>query len=393
MERASCCQGRSRTYDGRRRLPRRRVGAALRNWVPLRRPESPAAAVALLLACTNPAGSGDQSASAAATSLIAVSGDHQVALLDDTLPNMLRVRAVNAAGAGVAGVDVWWSTSGDGVLLPPLAITDTHGEATARWVLGPSIGAQTATATASLQGSPQTFHATANPAANTLRWGFESLPVIPSCSSSRWSGIWAGAANDVVVVGSCGAILHFTGSGWNVEGGGATHDLYGVSGRSSGDIFAVGDSGTVLHYDGTTWTPIPGLPSNPRAKSIWASSSGDLFVGSGDELPAGTIFHTGSIWHLDNSGWTQQFVTGNCAMSGIWGASSSDVFAVSDPSSFGSLNLTPQCDQVLHYDGTTWSPYGGCSVGSHFRARAERYLRRRPRDHSWHLWARWVRSG
>jgi len=62
---------------------------------------------ALLGSCSNSVGTGNGgghgTGNGPATALVSISGDSQVAIIDDTLPLPLRIRAVNERGAGVAG--------------------------------------------------------------------------------------------------------------------------------------------------------------------------------------------------------------------------------------------------------------------------------------------------
>src|SRR5438093_9896451 len=204
---------------------------------------------------------GDSVGNGAATDLVLIGGNGQAAIIDDTLPVPLSIRAVNQAGAGVAGVTVLWTAAAGGLVFAD-SITDPHGDAIATWVLGPIVGAQTATATVTgLNGSPLTFTATANPAANTLTWTSEQLP------SGTYGGTWASSAADVFAVGAGGTIRHFNGSSWELQNSGTLNDLHGVWGSSSGDVFAAGSGGTVLHYDGANW----GLVGNPLRRPSGAS--------------------------------------------------------------------------------------------------------------------------
>src|SRR6267143_2333983 len=268
-------------------------------------------------------------ASGAATDLVLVAGDGQAAIIDDTLPVPLRVRAVDLTGAGVAGVRVFWAAAAGGQVFPSLGLTDAQGEAVATWALGPTVGVQTAVASmAGLSGSPLTLTATANPAANTLTWASEQLP-----SGFYWD-IWASSPSDVFTVGAGGTIRHFNGSGWELQNGGTTNDLLGVWGSSSSDVFAAGNGGTILRYDGASWTQLGGTPSD-SLRGIWASSPSDVFA-----------VGVRGIWHYDGSLWTQQHIIANC-LEAVWGSSARDVWAVGN--------------SLSHYDGTTWSTMSGTS--------------------------------
>jgi hypothetical protein len=77
-------------------------------------------------------------------------------------------------------------------------------------------------------------------------------------------------------------------------------------------------------------------PDGDNLYGIWGSSSSDIFA-VGD---SGIILHyNGSSWSPMGSGTTN-------ALFGVWGSSSSDVFAAGD---YGT---------ILHYDGSSWSSMG-----------------------------------
>ena len=88
------------------------------------------------------------------------------------------------------------------------------------------------------------------------------------------------------------------------------------------------------------WTLQYSLPSSTPLRSIWGSSSTDVFaVGQTGTSPN----FNGTIFHYDGATWTQMAIGTTKPLYGIWGSSSTDVFAVGD-------NGT-----ILHYNGTAWS--------------------------------------
>jgi adhesin/invasin len=93
--------------------------------------------------------------------LTIVSGNGQGARVNAALPAQLVVRATNAAGTPLYGVQVSWRVqSGGGSITPAAITTDGSGLAWARWTMGPSAGQGTAVATAP-GGAAATFTATA----------------------------------------------------------------------------------------------------------------------------------------------------------------------------------------------------------------------------------------
>src|SRR4051812_13649727 len=56
------------------------------------------------------------------------------------------VSVLDAKGFGIPNVDVTWAATDDGIATPTSSTTNSSGEATVIWTLGPSAAAQTITA-------------------------------------------------------------------------------------------------------------------------------------------------------------------------------------------------------------------------------------------------------
>jgi adhesin/invasin len=88
-----------------------------------------------------------------------VSGNNQTALVGMPLPMPLVVKATNAQGAPVAGIQISWAVeTGGGRITPALVSTGADGTASATVTLGPAAGANTFTAAGPL-GAAVTFAA------------------------------------------------------------------------------------------------------------------------------------------------------------------------------------------------------------------------------------------
>ncbi len=131
--------------------------------------------------------------SAGASRLVRNGGDQQTAPAQTRLGTPLSVRAVDADGDGVSGVNVTWAvTAGGGSLSSTSTTTRDDGTAEVTWTLGSGVGAQSVSATAAgLQGSPVEFTATATVGA-------------PSASESRVSAnpesFQAGSGSSTITV-------------------------------------------------------------------------------------------------------------------------------------------------------------------------------------------------
>lgn len=111
--------------------------------------------------------------------------------------------------------------------------------------------------------------------------------------------------------------------------GGTTADLLGVWGGAASDVFALGinssNAGVIIHYDGS-WSSAM-TPPTRQLYGGWGSSASDDFEVEDIPLPA---IHA-AIPHYDGSVWSDMDVpTGALGLSGVWGTSRSDVFAVGD---------------------------------------------------------------
>jgi hypothetical protein len=104
-------------------------------------------------------------------------------------------------------------------------------------------------------------------------------------------------------------------------------------------VFAVSDSGKILHYDGSSWSLMTCV-SKVELTGVWGSSASDVFaVGYNDK-------NLGVILHYDGSSWSIMTVdTIRVNFAGVWGSSASDVFAV------GAYKLGKS---IMHYDGSSW---------------------------------------
>jgi hypothetical protein len=82
-----------------------------------------------------------------------------------------------------------------------------------------------------------------------------------------------------------------------------------------------------------TWSWVNQTPTNSLIRGIWGSSSTDVYA----------VTMPGSVLHYNGTTWSPMSCGTNAALFDIWGSSASDVFAVG-------INGI-----ILHYDGTNWS--------------------------------------
>ena len=142
--------------------------------------------------------------------------------------------------------------------------------------------------------------------------------------------------------------------GWRLQrqsskyGGASDLDmLEGIWGSSPHDVFVVGTKirigGIILHFDGATWMEMD-RPMKTELYGIWGASSSDIYA-VGD-----------SVLHYDGARWSVSAEMGEAGLKSVWGDSKVDVFAVGAP------NL------IYHFDGEKWTSAEGGKQEGFFRS-------------------------
>ena len=161
------------------------------------------------------------------------------------------------------------------------------------------------------------------------------------------TSVWA-AGNDMFVTGGKGlvgmsgggVILHYDGAHWDRTP--TAQFMWWIFGFTKTNVWAVGQGGLIEHYDGSAWTQTPAPTGFTGTLSgIWGASPNDIWAvgGSADAPPVPTVLHwNGTQWSSVSSGTTE---TGQIFK--VWGADASHVYAVGDRGI------------VLAFDGNAWS--------------------------------------
>jgi hypothetical protein len=147
------------------------------------------------------------------------------------------------------------------------------------------------------------------------------------------------AADDIWAVGSEQLLLHYDGTGWSGSFDGKKPALRAIWANGGSDLWAVGDSGSVLHRQGGAWTPVTIAPATNNLTSVFGFGAGDLWVGG-----------SYTAWHYNGSTATPYSLPG--AVTGLWGSSSTDVWAVGKGSTYGT-------GFIAHWNGTSWTQQSG----------------------------------
>ena len=118
-------------------------------------------------------------------------------------------------------------------------------------------------------------------------------------------------------------------TGWRTVPSGTDYNLSAISGRGSEDILAAGFKSpgatpavqsVILHYDGTDWRQAY-FRTDLQLNAVWG--------GARRVFAAGQSFAQGAtLVYFDETKWVETVVPGVPVLTGLWGTSDSDVFAV-----------------------------------------------------------------
>ena len=182
-------------------------------------------------------------------------------------------------------------------------------------------------------------------------------------ATDRGVGVWGSSSTNVFVVSLEGSILHYDGSSWTTDSSWRTSSVSDIWGSSPTNVFAVGQNRIIasgpptggykiLHYDGTSWSAMVDATTDEVLADVWGSSSTDVFAVGGECIGPAYLgsqrcsdawLANGFVLHYDGTSWSMQSTATAFKLSGVWGSSSTDVFAVGDGGT------------ILHYNGTSWS--------------------------------------
>ena len=145
------------------------------------------------------------------------------------------------------------------------------------------------------------------------------------------TGVWAGGADSVFVVGREGYFALLAGDSLRELAPDAAVDLHDVWGPSAHDVYAVGDLGTVFHFDGAQ-TALVATGGTEDRRAVGGSAPDDVHItGVG-----------GTLHHFDGNAWSAHTVGLGDAFVGVWGFAGGEAVAVSTSGS------------VVEYENAQW---------------------------------------
>ena len=107
----------------------------------------------------------------------------------------------------------------------------------------------------------------------------------------RLVGVWGSGADDIFAVGEAGRVVHFDGHQWHEQDSGLKKHLMRVDGSGPNDVWAAGKRGALAHYDGTAWHPV----STPFSSSWYALdvvAPNDVYLAAWDQI----VHFDGKTW-------------------------------------------------------------------------------------------------
>lgn len=157
--------------------------------------------------------------------------------------------------------------------------------------------------------------------------------------------VWASSVDDVWIVGGregtggAPTVFQFDGSAWTKHDTGLTNvDLWQVFGFDDGTVFLGGSNGTILRYRDGTFTPLT-TPSPDIVFGLWGSSSTDVWAVGGQTTGRGFVWRLNGDAFEVVPGVPAELETGT-----VWkvsGRAADDVW------------MSASKGLVLHWDGTT----------------------------------------
>lgn len=159
--------------------------------------------------------------------------------------------------------------------------------------------------------------------------------------------VWGNTENDVWVVGSDGndghgpMVLHYDGARWVRRTALPSGDLWWVHGFDRGPVYMGGSKGTIVRFESGRFTRVATPRTSGTVFGIWGSSSSDVWAVGGD-----IVYGTGAfVWRLsgdrfEDAGPLPIPPNDVIAYFKVWGTGTGDVWFVGTPA------------LSMHFDGS-----------------------------------------
>jgi len=184
-------------------------------------------------------------------------------------------------------------------------------------------------------------------------------------AATSWQAVWGSADDDVWLVGTDGAVVHFDGASFTPVDVGATAHLMDIWGTGPDDIWIVGMAGTVRHFDGVTWASFD-LAANQSMLAVWSATVDDVWISGTEPAPyPGDPTYDGSSgiiyrWVPATATWNLELRNtvyyGSGSFAALHGSSVNDIWAVGSQHPAGAAC---SISGLRRFDGTTWANVAG----------------------------------
>jgi hypothetical protein len=166
------------------------------------------------------------------------------------------------------------------------------------------------------------------------QWVVDAPPA-GTFSDRRLFGVWSDGPTNAWAVGAQSSIYRYAGAGWTLVSDSArniaTRDNYNAVWGVGTDVWVAGDA-SLVHCTSSTACSNESAPGTGVLLGIWGASSSNVFaVGDG-----------GRIVRYNGSTWTSMTAPTTRTLARVSGTSATDVWALGD-------------SVMLHYDGTQWA--------------------------------------
>ena len=118
------------------------------------------------------------------------------------------------------------------------------------------------------------------------------------------------------------------------------NDLRGIWGTSDDDVWIAGEHGTVARWDGSKASLVYDGKVDEEFYAMWGSGKDDMWI-------AGRAGARGQVLHWDGTSWSPSYTLGERSIHALWGTSSNDFWALGEPGTLFHFNGTTFDEQVL----------------------------------------------
>ena len=163
-----------------------------------------------------------------------------------------------------------------------------------------------------------------------LRWNGTAVTRLTAPVSWGLRGVWGASKNSVYTAGEGGTLLRWDGAMWKAFGPTMSASWGGISGISDNNFFLATRTGLIYRWNGTNLVQAPTVPPTVSGiNSLWSDGTSVFAAGDIRYPTAGDpTKREGMFLKWDGTNFNRLTNAPSVHMAGLWGASSSNIFAV-----------------------------------------------------------------